>query len=53
MENLMVNCRLCNYRSDHRLMLNVFEEQAAYAAKIENYLSLKVRMNQIFLSFKN
>lgn len=43
MENLMVNCRLCNYQSDQRLMLNVFEEQTAYAEKIDNYLGFKVR----------
>lgn len=43
MENLIANCRLCNYQSDQRLMLNVFEQQAAYAEKIENYLDLKVK----------
>lgn len=41
---LLVNCRLCNYQSDKRLMLNVFEEPSAYAEKIDLYLSLKVKL---------
>jgi hypothetical protein len=42
-ESLLQNCRLCNYRSDQRLMLNVFDETAGYSDKIESYLSLKVK----------
>jgi hypothetical protein len=41
-ENLFSHCKLCNYRSDERLMLNVFDEQSGYAEKIELYLDLKV-----------
>lgn len=37
-----MHCRLCSYQSDQRLMLNVFEQESAYAEKIENYLGLKV-----------
>lgn len=36
------NCRLCNYSSDSRLMMKVFDEQSGYQEKIELYLSLKV-----------
>lgn len=44
MENLLNQaCRLCNYQSDQRLMLNILEEQFAYADKIDKYLDLKVK----------
>lgn len=38
------NCRLCNYQSDKRLMLDVFEEPSAYAEKIDLYLGFKVSL---------
>lgn len=41
-ESLQSHCRLCNYASDSRLMMKVFDEQSGYQEKIENYLSLKV-----------
>ncbi|CRL07467.1 CLUMA_CG020435, isoform A [Clunio marinus] len=41
-ENLLSNCRLCNYQCDKRLMLNIFDESSGYSEKIESYLSLKV-----------
>lgn len=46
-ESLQENCRLCNYRSDKRLMLSVFEEPASYAEKIESYLNFKVSSSAV------
>lgn len=43
MEEELAKCRLCNYQSDKRLMLNIFDEPADYSRKIENYLNIKVR----------
>lgn len=42
MDEEMTKCRLCNYKSDRRLMLGVFDENTEYFVKIENYLNLKV-----------
>lgn len=38
----MTKCRLCNYQSDKRLMLDVFDENTEYFVKIGNYLNIKV-----------
>lgn len=43
MDEELIKCRLCNYQSDKRLMLNIFDTQSEYAFKIENYLNLKVK----------
>lgn len=37
-----VKCRLCNYQSDKRLMLNIFDVSLDYSKKIESYLRIKV-----------
>jgi hypothetical protein len=50
-ESLQSHCRLCNYASDSRLMMKIFDENSGYQEKIENYLSLKVRVLKI-IKFK-
>ncbi|XP_070508840.1 transcription factor grauzone-like [Chironomus tepperi] len=42
MDEEMTKCRLCNYQSDKRLMLGIFEENTEYFVKIENYLNIKI-----------
>jgi hypothetical protein len=37
-----MKCRLCNYQSDKRLMLNIFNDNNDYSTKIRQYLNLKV-----------
>lgn len=54
--DLLANCRLCNYQSDKRFMLNVFEPASDYATKIESYLDLKVNFEmkfQLFIKLRN
>lgn len=54
MDESLANCRLCNYKSDQRLMLNVFEEPISYSEKIESYLDLKVNIkNETKIMFKS
>lgn len=38
----LTNCRLCNYQSDERLMLNIFVNNTDYADKITKFLYFKV-----------
>jgi hypothetical protein len=37
-----MKCRLCNYQSDKRLMLKIFDQPTEYDVKIGKYLNLKV-----------
>lgn len=45
---LLANCRLCNYQSDRRLMMNAAEELLGYTEKIDQYLNLKVNFPVVF-----
>lgn len=44
MEENLAKCRLCNYQSDKRLMLDIFDAVMEYKIKIEKYLNLKVKI---------
>ena len=48
-EEILLKCRLCNYQSDKRLMMDVFEEATEYSKKIKNYLNVEVKF---FLTLK-
>lgn len=42
MEEELIKCKLCNYQSDKRLMLEVFDPSTEYSKKIEKYLAINV-----------
>ena len=52
MDEEMTKCRLCNYQSDKRLMLDVFDDDTEYSVKIENYLNIKVNFWVKFEDFR-